>query len=186
MAQDEDHPVVCISWNDAKAYCEWLSTATGQAYALLTEAQWEYACRAGSESAYCFGDDEKQLDAYAWFGDGSASGPTHAVGKKGRNAWDLYDMHGNVWGWCADWYAEDYYGQLANSAAAAASKAGEKVSSTASSASRDPSGPESGSDRVVRGGAFYGDAAYCRSACRGNKRPGSRHVSLGFRLSRKV
>ena len=61
MAQDEDHPVICVSWNDAKEYCKWLSKATGQTYGLLTEAQWEYACRAGSESAYCFGDDEKTL-----------------------------------------------------------------------------------------------------------------------------
>ncbi|MEA3277668.1 MAG: formylglycine-generating enzyme family protein [Pseudomonadota bacterium] len=184
MEQDDSHPVVCISWNDANAYCEWLSKETGQAYGLLTEAQWEYACRGGRESAYCFGDDEKDLESYAWFGDSSASGSTHAVGKKNPNAWQLHDMHGNVWEWCRDWFSEDYYQQLANSAVASARDTAVDASSTASSASRDPSGPESGSSRVVRGGSWLAVAGRCRSAYRVRNDPGRRYSNLGFRLSR--
>jgi formylglycine-generating enzyme required for sulfatase activity len=191
MEQGDDHPVVCISWNDAKAYCDWLSEVTGQPYGLLTEAQWEYACRAGSGTAYCFGDDEKGLDAYAWFGDTSASGSTHPVGAKRPNAWQLHDMHGNVWEWCADWFSGDYYEQLASGAGATASDAAVETSGTASSASRaasgaskDPSGPESGSLRVVRGGAWDVVADDCRSAFRLDWHPGSRGDDLGFRLSR--
>jgi len=188
MVQAEDHPVVCISWNDAQAYCEWLSKVTGQTYGLLTEAQWEYACRAGSDTAYCFGDDEAGLDAYSWFGDQSESASTHPVGKKEPNAWALYDMHGNVWEWVSDWYAEDYYEQLARSAAetasAAASDAAQTASETTSSASIDPSGPEMRSYRVFRGGAFDRVAGYCRSAFRGSWHPGGRDNNLGFRLSR--
>jgi formylglycine-generating enzyme required for sulfatase activity len=186
MAQDDRHPVVCISWNDAKAYCEWLSRVTGQTYGLLSEAQWEYACRAGSETAYCFGDDAKDLEAYAWFGDSSASGSTHPVGEKKPNVWNVYDMHGNVWEWCADWYAEDYYEQLASSAAADVRGSGAIASGAASGASKDPSGPESSSIRVVRGGSWHGGAGYCRSASRDYRLPGDRRDYLGFRLSRTV
>jgi formylglycine-generating enzyme required for sulfatase activity len=188
MAQDDDHPVVCISWNDAKEYCKWLSEVTGQNYCLLTEAQWEFACRAGSDTAYCFGDDEKNLEAYAWFGDRSESGSTHPVGTKKPNAWDLNDMHGNVWEWCADWYAEDYYEQLASSAVEVASGAASETalatSDSANGASRDPSGPESGSARVIRGGSWSLVAGICRSAYRDREVPGYRDDDLGFRLSR--
>ncbi|WP_295581914.1 formylglycine-generating enzyme family protein [uncultured Lamprocystis sp.] len=103
--QTDDHPVVCISWNDARAYCDWLGEATGQRYGLPTEAQWEYACRAGSEGLYCFGDDALQLGAYAWYGRKSSDG-TRPVGGKRANAWGLHDLHGNCWEWCADWYAD--------------------------------------------------------------------------------
>jgi formylglycine-generating enzyme required for sulfatase activity len=105
MRQDDAHPVVCISWNDAKAYCRWLTEQTGQPYGLLTEAQWEYACRAGSGAAYCFGDDAEGLDAYAWFGRNARDG-TRAVRTKAPNAWQLHDMHGNVWEWCEDWFGD--------------------------------------------------------------------------------
>jgi formylglycine-generating enzyme required for sulfatase activity len=177
MEQDDRHPVVCISWNDANAYCKWLSRETGQTYGLLTEAQWECACRAGSDTAYCFGNDEQGLEAYAWFGDSSRSGSTHPVGEKRPNAWGLHDMHGNVWEWCADWFSEDYYAQLAGPAETSTSE-------LAAGASRDPSGPESGSDRVVRGGSWFGGADYCRSACRDWRGPSARIDDLGFRLSR--
>jgi formylglycine-generating enzyme required for sulfatase activity len=186
MAQDDRHPVVCISWNDAKAYCEWLSRVTGQTYGLLTEAQREYACRAGSETAYCFGDDETGLAAYAWFGDSSASASTHPVGEKKPNAWDLHDMHGNVWEWCADWWSMNYYAQLAGNASAATSELRADAGDTASGASKDPGGPESGSARVVRGGSWLSVAGRCRSACRDDGRPGGRGSDLGFRLSRTV
>ena len=177
LEQDDRHPVVCVSWNDAVAYCEWLSEATGQAYGLLTEAQWEYACRAGSDAAYCFGDEEKELEAYAWFGERSASGSTHPVGRKRPNAWQLYDLHGNVWEWCADWFAEDYYTQLARPSEPSAI-------ADASGASKDPTGPESGSRRVIRGGSWVSVAGFCRSAYRDGGGPGLRHGALGFRLSR--
>ncbi len=155
-------PVICVSWDDAREYCQWLSKQTGQRYTLLTEAQWEYACRAGSTGAYCFGDDEKQLSEYAWYGEDLQKGSTHPVGEKRPNDWGLHDMHGNVWEWVHDWYGE-----------------------YPSEPQTNPSGPDSGSLRVRRGGAWYDDAGYCRSACRrGWSDPGSRDLDLGFRLAR--
>ncbi|MCP4701423.1 MAG: SUMF1/EgtB/PvdO family nonheme iron enzyme [Gammaproteobacteria bacterium] len=153
-------PVIYISWDEAAAYCKWLSKQTGQLYRLLTEAQWEYACRAGSEAAYCFGDDKKQLAEYAWHGD-PIEGATHPVGEKKPNAWDLYDMHGNVWEWVLDWYGN-----------------------YSAKAQQDPSGPESGSLRVVRGGSWDGSTRFCRSAVRNGYGPGARGSGLGFRLAR--
>jgi formylglycine-generating enzyme required for sulfatase activity len=153
-------PVIQVSWEDATRYCEWLSEQTGERYALLTEAQWEYACRAGSRSKYCFGDDEEQLGEYAWY-EQNSGGQTHPVGQKRPNEWQLYDMHGNVYEWVQDWFG-DYSEQ----------------------AQTDPSGPESGSVRVGRGGGWRGGAGYCRSAYRGFWGPGVRARGLGFRLSR--
>ncbi len=160
--QADLNPVVCLSWNDAKAYCDWLSEKTGQAYSLLTEAKWEYACRAGSDARYGYGDDKAGLGDYAWYSN-NANSQTHPVGQKKPNTWHLYDLHGNVWEWCADWYADDYYQQFA---------------------SVDPIGPESGSGRIVRGGSWYQDSDYCRSAFRYYREPSLRLDSLGFRLSR--
>jgi formylglycine-generating enzyme required for sulfatase activity len=137
MKQEEDHPVVCITWNDAAAYCEWLCEQTGEHYSLPTEAQWEYACRAASESAYCFGDDEKSLGEYAWYWDNSESS-THSVGTKKPNDWKLYDMHGNVWEWVRDWY-ERYSQEPRN----------------------NPSGPEAGSYRALRGGGWFDALGVC-------------------------
>jgi len=162
LSQDDTHPVVCISWNDAHAYCRWLSDQTGQTYGLLTEAQWEHACRAGSDAAYSFGDDAEKLGAYAWYIDNAGDG-TRPVGEKRPNGWHLYDMHGNIWEWCSDWYG-DYPGEV----------------------EQDPNGPESGSNRVVRGGSWYYDADYCRSAYRYGLEPSDRRGILGFRLSRTV
>ena len=101
FSQDDRHPVVCISWNDASAYCQWLSEQTGEQYSLLTEAEWEYACRASSETAYFFGDDEKELEEYAWYSKNS-EGRTHPVGEKRPNTWGLHDISGNVWQWVKD------------------------------------------------------------------------------------
>jgi formylglycine-generating enzyme required for sulfatase activity len=96
-------PVINVSWHDATAYCKWLSEETGETYRLLTEAEWEYACRAGSDTEYCYGDDPAKLGEYAWYYE-NAGLKSHPVGEKLPNAWGLYDMHGNVWEWCADEY----------------------------------------------------------------------------------
>jgi formylglycine-generating enzyme required for sulfatase activity len=155
-------PVIGVSWEDAVAYCEWLSRQTGASYRLPTEAEWEYACRAGGGASYCFGDDESGLGEYAWYAQ-NAGGQTHPVGEKRTNNWHLYDMHGNVWEWVQDWYADDYYERRPR---------------------ENPTGPESGSNRVFRGGSWNPDADYCRSAFRNRTVPGYRVNALGIRLAR--
>lgn len=156
-----DHrPVINVSWDDAQAYCRWLGRQTGQDYRLLTEAQWEYACRAGSDTIWCFGDDEKQLGDYAWYWK-NAERKTHPIGEKRANTWGLHDLHGNVWEWVQDWYG-DY----------------------SSEPQHDPSGPESGASRVGRGGGWSRGAVRCRSAYRYHWRPAYRGIFLGFRLAR--
>jgi len=183
-------PVINVSWEEAQAYCEWLSEGTGETYRLATEAEWEYACRAGSTTRWCFGDDEGQLGDHAWYA-ANAGGKTHPVGERAPNDWQLHDMHGNVLEWCQDWFASDYYEQLASAREQRASGTGKTASGAAmdassprEAASENPSGPESGSYRVVRGGSWGGDADYCRSACRGRDGPSLRDSILGFRLSR--
>jgi formylglycine-generating enzyme required for sulfatase activity len=159
-----NHPVEMVSWEEAVKFCRRLSLlpeekAAGRVYRLPTEAEWEYACRAGSKTAYSFGDADKQLDNYAWCGINSDR-KTHAVGQKKPNAWGLYDMHGNVWEWCQDWYGE-----------------------YAAEPTADPTGPSKGSDRVFRGGDWGSDAADCRSAFRDWFDPTLRGNYLGFRLA---
>jgi formylglycine-generating enzyme required for sulfatase activity len=160
-------PVEMVSWDEAQEFCRKLSAlpaeqAAGWVYRLPTEAEWEYACRAGSTSRFCFGDSDDGLDAYAWFGNNSDS-KTHPVGLKKPNAWGLYDMHGNVWEWCADWYDSGYY---------------------VASPSSDPQGPSSGSDRVSRGGGWLYRPGDCRSSYRDGFSPGIRSFDLGFRVAR--
>jgi formylglycine-generating enzyme required for sulfatase activity len=133
-------------------------------YRLPTEAEWEYACRAGSASRFCFGDDETAFGDFAWFKDNSA-GTTHPVGQKKPNGWGLYDMHGNVCEWCQDWYDPDYY----------------KVASPG-----DPPGPSSGSYRVYRGGSCVIWPQICRSAYRFGGVPSYRSRNLGFRVARSL
>jgi eukaryotic-like serine/threonine-protein kinase len=106
-------PVETVSWQDAMTFCERLSAlpaerSAGRVYRLPTEAEWEYACRAGSTTIYSFGDSEGSLGDYAWY-DSNSGSKTHPVGQKRPNAWGLYDMHGNVWEWCSDWYDGSYY-----------------------------------------------------------------------------
>ncbi len=153
----KNRPVEQVSWRDVQEFIRRLKAQEdgGDGYRLPTEAEWEYACRAGTTGDYA-GD----LDAMAWYSDNSG-GETHPVGRKAPNAFGLYDMHGNVWEWVADWYG-DY----------------------PSGAVTDPKGPESGSDRVVRGGGWYGPARYARSADRDDGAPGLRVSNLGFRLVR--
>ena len=156
------NPVEQVSWDDCQAFLAKLDAKMGRQggrFALPTEAQWEYACRAGSTTRYCFGDNESQLGEYAWF-DGNSGGQTHPVGEKKPNTWGLYDMHGNVWEWCQDWYG----GYQENSPA------------------DDPTGPADGSDRVNRGGGWSIDAGGCRSASRYFYQPGIRSYILGFRV----
>jgi len=141
-------PAVGIGWYGAMVYCKWLTKATGKLYRLPTEAEWEYACRAGSEGKYCFGDDVSALDEYAWHR-GNSDHETKPVAMKKPNAWGIYDMHGNVREWCLDWYGADYY---------KAFPVGEWP--------KDPKGPDDGSNHIVRGGSWDTDAARLRSASR--------------------
>jgi formylglycine-generating enzyme required for sulfatase activity len=160
--QTDEHPVVYVSWNDAVAFCEWLSQKEGKKYRLPTEAEWEYSCRAGTTTRYGFGDVESQLKDYAWYDKNSDRG-THSVGKKKANARGLYDMHGNVRQWCQDWYDKDYYTNRAR---------------------QDPQGPGAGTDRVARGSSWSSEPRNCRAARRMGHKPDGRDNDLGFRVVR--
>ncbi|MBM4048141.1 MAG: formylglycine-generating enzyme family protein, partial [Planctomycetes bacterium] len=156
-------PVEKITWDECQAYVRKLNEKVpGGQFGLPTEAQWEYACRAGSTTEYCYGQDTGGLVEYAWYS-GNSSQSAHPVGEKKPNAWGLYDMHGNVWEWCQDWYA-----------------------GYASGAQANPNGPNSGSSRVFRGGAFFGHAGLCRSAKRAGDSPGHRDFEVGVRLVRSL
>lgn len=161
-SQTDDHPVVNVSWDDASAFCTWLSAKEGRTYRLATEAEWEYACRAGTTTRWCFGDDEAQLADYAWWGSNS-QGTTHPVGQKKANAWGLYDMHGNAYEWCADCFEEGYYW---------------------ASPSDDPIGASSVSSRVLRGGSWFDVARFSRCAFRNWLHAVNRRHFVGFRAAR--
>jgi formylglycine-generating enzyme required for sulfatase activity len=133
-----DSPVIYVSWRDAMKYAKWVGKW------LPTEAEWEYACRAGSTTRYHFGDDESQLGEYAWY-EANSGGRPHPVGQKKSNAWGLYDMHGNAREWCLDSYHPDYYGY---------------------SPLQNPTGPSIGLARLGRGGSWATDAYSTRSAAR--------------------
>jgi formylglycine-generating enzyme required for sulfatase activity len=172
--QADDHPVVMVSWRDAMALCQWLSSKEGQAYRLPTEAEWEYACRAGTATRYWSGENDWTLCSAAnvcgrtypfdaasvsW-DDGYAF--TSPSGSFASNAFGLFDMHGNVWEWCSDWYDREYYRK---------------------SPGKDPQGPSSGDCRVIRGGSFGSFPVCARSANRGSYDP---HVAMpenGFRVA---
>jgi formylglycine-generating enzyme len=158
-----------VSWDDAVAYCKKLSEKEGKTYRLPTEAEWEYACRAGTETRWSFGDDEKALGDYAWYRESAwdiDERYAHQVELKKPNAFGLYDMHGNVYEWCHDYCEEDYYKQ---------------------SPEKDPTGPARGAFRVVRGGSWFGDVArLTRSARRLRLGAGVRYNSYGFRVVREL
>jgi formylglycine-generating enzyme required for sulfatase activity len=158
--ETDEHPVVFVSWTDAKAFCDWLSRKEGKTYRLPTEAEWEYSCRAGSRTRFCFGNDDKELGHYAWY-DANAGTETHPVGRKKPNAWGLFDMHGNVWEWCSDRYDENYY---------------------KTSPARDPQGPGAGSLRVYRGGSVLSVPRRCRAAFRDCNDSTFRVSFVGFRV----
>ncbi len=159
---DEACPVEQVSWRDCHEFIRRLNDMEKHpGYRLPTEAEWEYACRAGSTTAYCFGDDDALLDEYAWHHANSGL-RTHPVRHKLPNALGLYDMHGNVWEWCQDWYDRHSPEDAA-----------------------DPAGPQTGLSRVVRGGAWYFDLLECRSACRNFYPPARSEFFVGFRLVRQ-
>ena len=160
-----NNPVEMVSWEEAVEFCRRLSELpaekkAGNVYRLPTEAEWEYACRAGTTTMYSFGDDESKLGACDWYWENSGT-KTHPVGGKKPNAWGLYDMHGNVLEWCQDWQGDYPSGSVT-----------------------DPSGAASGSYRVFRGGCWYDAAVYCRSAYRRGDEPSGRYSGdFGFRVS---
>ena len=160
-----DHPAT-VSWSDAQTFIARLNAKEShQRYRLPTEAEWEYAARAGTTTVYSFGDDFRQLGRRAWFGEDFQSGGTHPVGQKAPNPWGLNDVHGNVWEWVQDWYDPDYYVR---------------------SPSVDPKGPDTGSRRVVRGGSRHTTATSWRSAFRRDYEPDYRGISIGVRVAMSV
>lgn len=170
LEEDDDpegqSPAVYVSWHDAQAFIDELNELGQGTFRLPTEAEWEYACRAGTTERFYWGDDSgyTAIGNYAWYGENAwdvYERYAHRVGQKLPNNWGLYDMGGNVWEWCEDWFDEDYY----------------SVSPGA-----DPTGPVSGSIRVLRGGGWSDDAGYCRSAYRLRYRPGYTWLNIGFRV----
>jgi len=177
--QTDDHPVVNVSWNDAVAFCDWLSRKEAKTYRLPTEAEWEYACRAGTTTRYWHGDDPEGLTRVGNVMDGTAKEKysdwdwgisardgfvfTSPAGSFKANPFGLYDMHGNVWEWCADWYDEEYY---------------------ATYPADDPAGPSSGTSRVLRGGSWFNGPGNVRSTNRFSSSPVVRNYLYGFRVAR--
>ncbi|NUQ63265.1 MAG: formylglycine-generating enzyme family protein [Pirellulales bacterium] len=176
--QSTTHPVVNVSWNDAMEFCKWLGREGGTTYRLPTEAEWEYACRAGTTTGYYHGDDSEgsakagnvadaafeglfpELKGMIQASDGYAY--TSPAGSFLPNPFGLYDMHGNVWEWCADWYDPEYY---------------------AKSPADNPAGPAVGDERVYRGGGWFNCTRGCRSASRSGSVPENRNLTLGFRVA---
>jgi formylglycine-generating enzyme required for sulfatase activity len=171
----DDFPVDSLTWDEAVLFCNKLSAlpaekAARRFYRLPTEAEWEYACRAGAKThtPFSFGKSlssrQANFDGTQPYGDaerGPSLGRTAKVGSYKPNAWGLYDMHGNVWQWCSDWYARDYYTNCPRT---------------------DPPGPEKGTRRVSRGGAWYNPARYVRTGERNSNVPSTRNLGYGFRI----
>jgi formylglycine-generating enzyme required for sulfatase activity len=163
---DPSRPVEQVSWVEAVEFCHRLGElpkekGRGTVYRLPTEAEWEYACRAGTTTRYSFGDDGRLFGQHGWC-EKNSEGSTQGVGRWTPNTFGLFDMHGNEWEWCADWFDSGYY---------------------ATSPLEDPGGPTTGSDRVLRGGAWNSNARHCRSASRISGNPGQRFSDHGFRVA---
>jgi formylglycine-generating enzyme required for sulfatase activity len=160
-----DRPVEQVSWEDANRFCQKLSKTllktTQETMTLPSESQWEYACRGGTDTRYSFGDDPASLGDYAWYDDNSKQ-QTHPVKQKKPNAWGLYDMHGNVWEWCADQWHKNYEGAPTDGSAWLSS--------------------DESKDRLLRGGSWDLNAWDCRSAFRHGSNPDRRYDDLGFRV----
>lgn len=156
--QDDSHPVVCVSWNDADRYAQWLSSREKRVFRLPSEAEWEYAARSGGRiERYAGGDD---VDAVAWYSANSGN-MTHPAGQKKPNALGLYDMSGNAWQWTSDWFGQSYYRESPRS---------------------NPKGPSNGTKRVFRGGSWFYDARGVRASYRDFAAPDYSSSYLGFRL----
>jgi sulfatase modifying factor 1 len=161
-----NYPMYYVNHEEATEFCRKLSDQERRAgrlpadweYRLPTEAQWEYACRAGEKARFTFGDDESELEKYAWYLKNSDNA-THEVGQNRGNSWGLHDMHGNVCEWCRDWYAKDLPGGT------------------------DSDVPEGASRRVLRGGCWSNGGKHCRSANRDWDAPGDRYDDYGFRVA---
>jgi len=151
----DNHPIVNVTWNDAAAYAKYYGKR------LPTEAEWEKACRADSNTKYCSSNAGTNLGDYAWYA-ANSNKQTHPVGAKKPNALGIYDMHGAVWEWCSDWYGENYY---------------------KNSPKDNPQGPSGGPGRVLRGGGWYSSAGYCRSAFRNWDPPSFKRINYGFRCA---
>ena len=156
----ENRPVINVSWKDAKAYTIWLSKKTGKKFRLPTEAEWEYIARAKTNTKWSFGNTENNLNSYGWCEDNS-NNRTHKVGQKLPNPWEIYDIHGNVWEWCKDWYVASY-----------------------NNTPRNGNDNNSGSckEKVIRGGSWVNNPKILRSAVRSWDKPNSSSFNVGFRL----
>jgi len=175
--EGSSYPIYYVSWGEAVAFCEKLNHREDGNYRLPTEAEWEYACRAGAPTKYYWGDSnsesvmkqyawyEKNADDWYWTSPHAAREGTQPVGQKLPNAWGLYDMSGNVWEWCSDWYDKGYYNR---------------------SPSVDPRGPSSGDLRVLRGGSWLIVPRVLRSSFRLRYTPVPRDGNIGFRILRDV
>ena len=173
--QDDDHPVINVSWNDAVAFCDWLSKTEGKKYRLPSEAEWEYSCRSGSTSLFHTGDDpiglttvgnvldDTATEEFGWYGLRASDGYAYTapVARYKPNAFGIFDMHGNVSEWCQDYYHVKYY---------------------SIAPVEDPPGPAEGSARVVRGGDWNSQPVGCRSAYRFESEASARAISIGFRI----
>ncbi|MCY3002281.1 MAG: formylglycine-generating enzyme family protein [Planctomycetota bacterium] len=182
-----DYPVTHVSWNEAQEFCKRASKLTGRTWRLPTEAEWEYACRAGTTTAFSFGDEPELLDAHGWYFRNSGNSPLPAdtvwdfnrafelegwgcrarpVGTKLPNPWGLHDMHGNVWEWCSDFYGAESYALPGSGV--------------------DPVGPTYGERRVVRGGSWIIGTADCRSSARYAIEANDRNAYYAFRVARSL
>jgi hypothetical protein len=169
VRENPSNPAVYVTWYDAIEFCRKLSQQTGETYRLPTEAEWEYACRAGTTTGFSFGDDGSSLGDYAWYKSNTYDVDqkyAHSVGQKEPNPWGLYDMHGNVWEWCSDLYGKNYY---------------------SNSPSVDPIGPSFSDSRSFRGGSWTNSAGYLRCSSRVvGRSPNDRLYNHGFRVVRQL